>query len=446
MKERVEFLEEIQFSHDELERESEMFVRELESELNGYKHRHKELMVSYSKLQIELDNAHQTIFQFKNHIQKLEDTKQRMSSMHDRMSMSKKEKEMEKEAIMRENIELVEKLDNLQSELIHNSMIAAQGFSHSVKSILIESHFPKQINYDRNCIDLLSLLERYNFKVRFTKEFLDSFYINGVRLSMTRDKEKQLESIHELCPILLRHDRYVEAIERALISSFVETFDKAITQWKALQSIEQHYDNILHQCKENNVDGTVAVHQLIACNEIFRTFLRDNFATYDPDQPRRAHDKVDKWIVNESFGKLYYDLKLFALKLRSIRHLIADLSEPDHKNIVKQSSVVNKIEESNDNPDNTENVESNIGDGTDQDQVTTQRELEEEENPGPVPVAVPIEEPPTSAGERHVVFDILQKMDQLQQTIFGITQNVLEFALPTRCSFFGSRTNLKQCM
>ena len=48
--------------------------------------------------------------------------------------------------------------------------------------------------------------------------------------------------------------------------------------------------------------------------------------------------------------------------------------------------------------------------------------------------------------DRQVLFEILTKIDELQSTVFEISKNTLQYITPSRCCYFGSRTNLKKCL
>lgn len=142
------------------------------------------------------------------------------------MVLSKKEQQFEKEMLLRENMDLNEKLNLLKKEVVRYSSIAAQGYANAVKIHILSVHFPLKNNCDFTGIHFLSFLERIIFKIRFCKEMIDNFYIN-----VSGSDENATEKALELAPILLKHERYLEAIQRALLSSFMETYNNAVCMY-----------------------------------------------------------------------------------------------------------------------------------------------------------------------------------------------------------------------
>merc|ERR1719167_731321 len=130
-----------------------------------------------AKLKKELQHSQRTVFQFKDHVRKLEDTKRRMSLRENKLASTKKEEQMEKEMLLRSNLELVDRCDHLKGELIHYSAIAAKGFSHSVENVMLKLHIPKQVKCDYRALSFMAFLQRISFKVRFCREIFDVFYI-----------------------------------------------------------------------------------------------------------------------------------------------------------------------------------------------------------------------------------------------------------------------------
>ena len=227
--------------HAEMDRENEQFIIDLNEELNRKETRLLSNQKETAKLKKELQHAQSTVFQFKDHVRKLEDTKRRMSLRENSLTSTKKEQQLEKEMLLRSNLELLDRLDYLKGELIHYSAIAAKGFSHSVENVLLKQHIPKQVKCDYGALHFLGFLQRISFKVRFCKEVLDAFYIAaestvggdiGTSQTITddvRDSDvKDTYKVLELCPILVKHDRFIECIQRGLCASSVVTFNEAV--------------------------------------------------------------------------------------------------------------------------------------------------------------------------------------------------------------------------
>ena len=194
-----------------------------------------------AKLEKELQHSQRTVFQFKEHVRKLEDTKRRMSMRENSFASTKKEQQLEKEMLLRSNLELLDRMEFLKGELVQYSTIAAKGFSHSVENVLLKLHIPKQVKCDYGALNFLGFLQRISFKVRFCREVLDAFYIaaestvggdigsshsiaDDVRGSEVKDTYKVLE----LCPILVKHDRFIECIQRGLCASSTLAFNEAV--------------------------------------------------------------------------------------------------------------------------------------------------------------------------------------------------------------------------
>ena len=446
-------LERMESVYMEIEKENEQFLFDLDQELTQKDQNEIELNKKLDKAMKELRHAQNTVFQFKDHIRKLEDTKRRLYHSQNTMAQSKKEQKLEREMLMRSNLELMDKISNMKAQFIDYSKIAANGFSHSIQNILICQHIPQQIKCDYGAIDFLSFLQRISFKVRFCREMLDSFYVSeessiGGDIASFRQKDGDIKDtfkVLEICPILVKHDRFIESIQRGLIASYIDKFNEAVNEWATLLNVEEKYDQLLEAVQENDIRGMIAITDIFGCNDVFRSFLLKNFAEFNPEQKYRAKQKIDKWALYEVLQQTKYSLYTMQIRSRQINDTVASLSATtetestevdmngsyDNDLALMNGSFSNNSDDFHDEAD----VEYPNNRKSNQQRVCYLHFL--------CKVLVKIY---GCLWRKQLLFGVLQKMEELQSHLTQIVSRALRFCTPTRSTLFGKRSNLNQCM
>lgn len=231
-------LENLDSVYNDIEKENEQYINDLNEEIKNKDIEMMKMAKKMDKAVKDLRLSQKTLQEWKDHARKLEDAKRKMSMRENNMATSKKEQQLQKEMLLRSNLELLDRLNVIKKELINYSKIAAKGFSHSVENMILQQHIPKQVKCDFGAIEFLGFLQRIAFKARFCKEVLDSFYVaaestvGGDIAAPSNDTSesdiKDTYKVLELCPILVKQDRFIEAVQRALIASYVDKFNDAV--------------------------------------------------------------------------------------------------------------------------------------------------------------------------------------------------------------------------
>eukprot|EP01083_Nonionella_stella_P063047 163875_1 len=394
-------LEKLRSIHDETEQENEEYIFDLNEEMKCKDSELDDMTRKLDKVQKELRHAQNTVFQFKDHIRRLEDTKRRMMRSTNNAMTDKKEERLQKEMLLRTNLELLNKIDSNKHELINYTQIAATGFSHSLENMILKQHIPNNVNIDYGAMQCLSFLQRIAFKVRFCKEVLDLFYIwdhsaMGGDIASSSDIG-DMYKVLELCPILVKQDRFIEAIQRALTASYVDKFNEAVTHYATLVDVEERYDALLAAVQANDIRSRINIADIHRCDALFRAFLMKYFAEFNFEQKLRKKDMIDKWALYDVLQQLKYNLYGMQFKSREINDRIAALSG-----------------------------------------ATQQEEEEEDED---VDLLMNGKAPPR---QRQLLFGVLQKMEELQSHVVEITRRSLQYCAPSRCMFVGVKNNLKR--
>ena len=215
-------------------RETEQYISELTKMLNERDITIRSLTSEVDKISREKNHLQKTLHTFRSHITGLEQAKKKLSKNQDRLQMSKKEQENEYNMVVQQNVELIESLKELKKEMIMNSLIAANGAGNSIKKMILEMHFPKQVKYDKISINMLAFFERISFKSRFCFEMMNVFYVENNSMSESiinasfNERILILNNVYEICPILIKHDRFIDSIQIGLISCFKDIFDRAV--------------------------------------------------------------------------------------------------------------------------------------------------------------------------------------------------------------------------
>eukprot|EP01084_Bolivina_argentea_P305430 527642_1 len=326
---------------NEIEKENEQYIFDLNEELKCKELIIIELNTKLNKLNKELRHSQNTVFQFKDHIHKLEETKRKINLSFNNNKKGNKDLKLEKEILLRCNLELLERINNIKKELIKYSNIASHGISNSIENEILISHIPDTIKCDYGSIKCLGFLGRILFKNKFCFSILNSFYIQDNKVGNEIIRENDIKDIYkviELCPILIKQYRFINCIYLGLLDigcheSEIDKFNDAINEWSQLLEIENKYNKLLLCISNNNIrSGNISISDIFKCNDLFRQYINKHFAIFSPEIKHREKEIIDKWELYIQLQSIKYNLYNMKLKTNEINDIIISENENENEN------------------------------------------------------------------------------------------------------------------